>query len=233
MGRFKCACCGQWWSAGASGSKTVTTATLATVQAVLEDAYGELALPVGAKVCTAHCFTAERLEAHEQLIEVAKLVGADYGDYDDATGELNLGTVLHIVRKPTARLAARLEVEIGRSGARVARKRVLDQPEIERGVRLGAAIMQQRNAAAAAAAAATTSRLAKRCTALRTKLVLLALGVMHPWVRSCCLRMGATAHGPILLCAQMMLLWHVHVCCVCVSCPGLIRVAHSVVKFGR
>ena len=27
--------------------------------------------------------------------------------------------------------------------------------------------------------------------------VLLALGVMHPRVRSCCLRMGATAHGPI------------------------------------
>jgi hypothetical protein len=25
--------------------------------------------------------------------------------------------------------------------------------------------------------------------------VLLALGVMHPWVMSCCLRMGAAAHG--------------------------------------
>ena len=52
MGRFKCACCSKWWSAGESGSKTITAANIGLMQTVLGDALGQLQLVVGAKVCS-------------------------------------------------------------------------------------------------------------------------------------------------------------------------------------
>ena len=57
MGRFKCACCEKWWSAGQSGAKKVKSESRGLITEVLKASGIEVELPIGQKICTACCST--------------------------------------------------------------------------------------------------------------------------------------------------------------------------------
>ena len=50
MGRFKCACCEKWWSAGQSGAKKVKSESRGLITEVLKASGIEVELPIGQKI---------------------------------------------------------------------------------------------------------------------------------------------------------------------------------------